>query len=343
MKPSNLFLAALAAVAVLVSAPAAAQYAGQSCIRKTESPTPATPTHFSFKMNGTFRIMQLTDLHCTLDYRSDHIFPMLSQLIQFEQPDLIVITGDAVYSANDEVLWRRLGDFLASQHIPYAVTLGNHDAERISRGRVYDIIRTLPLCVNAQFNPSGERQGDFVIPLYAYDDPAKVEARLYVMDSNDYNADDHSYRGFTAEQVAWYRSQSEEAERRDGRQSNALLFCHVPLHEFREAYDTHPVAGFRLEGECPARDNTGMFDELLRRGEVTGVFAGHEHTNNYVAQLKGIGMAYGRYSGGFGEYQELLSGARIIELKAGGRGFTTWERLANNSVVRRVTLPEQER
>ena len=55
MKPSNLFLAALAAVAVLVSAPAAAQYAGQSCIRKTESPTPATPTHFSFKMNGTFR------------------------------------------------------------------------------------------------------------------------------------------------------------------------------------------------------------------------------------------------------------------------------------------------
>jgi len=82
-----------------------------------------------------------------------------------------------------------------------------------------------------------------------------------------------------------------------------------------------------------------MFDAVLHRGDVCGIFAGHDHANNYVTEYRGVALGFGRYSGTFGEYQELLSGARMFELKAGERAFTTWERLANNSVARRRTFP----
>lgn len=340
MKFNRLLGAAALCATLLAAIPAAAQYAGQSCMAQAPTTVREAPAHFGFRMNGTFRVMQLTDLHMTADFRSDHLFPMLGQLIQYEQPDLIVITGDLIYAPCDEVLWRRLGDFLASQNVPYAITLGNHDAERIPRRKVYEIIRSLPLCVNAAFNPEGDRPGDFVIPIHAFDDAKATEAVLYVMDSNDYNADDHSYAGFEPAQVAWYEATSARIEKKTGRKPNALMFFHVPLHEFTEAVKTGcPLTGFRLENECPARDNSGMFDAVLRRGDVSGIFAGHDHANNYVTEYRGVALGFGRYSGTFGEYQELLSGARMIELKAGERGFTTWERLANNSVARRCSFP----
>ncbi len=290
-----------------------------------------------FGSDGRFRIMQLTDLHYTAaEHQSGHVLPLVAKLVEWEHPDLIVLTGDLVYARNAERLLRRIGAALAATGVPYAVTLGNHDAEQgLTRDEVYGVIRTLPGCINARYNADDERQGDFVIPLQGTD--GRVAARIYMMDSNDYNADDHSYAGVDAAQVAWYERRSEELERQCGRKVPALLFLHIPLNEFAEAFDADPQAvGFRLERECPGRDNHGLFEALVRRGEVMGLFAGHDHANNYVARKKGIALGYGRYSGGFAEYQELLSGARLFELRQGEEGFVTWERLANGREARRT-------
>lgn len=299
-------------------------------------------TELRFQSNGRFRIMQLTDLHYTDHARqSGHVLPMLAELIAREKPDLIVLTGDLIYARPAEKLLRRIGIFLSKQGVPYAITLGNHDAEQgLTRAEVYDIIRTLPGCINAGYNPAAERQGDFVVPVTATD--GKCAAVLYVMDSNDYNADDHSYAGVGPEQVAWYVRQSEDMESRSEHKVNALVFLHIPLPEYPEAFNRDPQrVGFRLEKECTGRDNYGMFDAMVRRGDVTGIFAGHDHANNYIAVKEGIALGYGRYSGGFAEYQELLSGARMIELHQDRRGFTTWERLANGREVRRTVFPRQ--
>lgn len=300
------------------------------------------PEPFRFNASGEFTVMQLTDLHYNAaEVHSAHIPPMLEKMILAERPDLIIVTGDLIYSRPGDVLMREICGILARQGVPYAVTLGNHDAEQgVSQAELHELLRTLPGCVNGRYDTGKEASGDFVIPVLSADG-TREEARLYVMDSNDYNTDDHSYKGFTAEQVAWYTSRSSEAEARNGYKANGLLFFHIPLPEYAEAYNTAPVTGFRIERECPPRDNTGMFSALVEQGEVTGCFAGHDHSNNYVAEKEGIALAYGRYSGGFAEYQELLSGARIIHLTEGKRGFTTWERLANGRRNREVTFPRQ--
>lgn len=296
-----------------------------------------------FDEEGAFRIMQLTDLHFDGNdsWRSEHVPGLLLRMIRAERPDLIVITGDLIYRTPGAALMSSICGAIASSGVPYAVALGNHDAEQgVSHEELYALIRTLPGCVNARYNAPAERQGDFVIPILARDGK-REEARLYVMDSNDYNADDHSYKGFTAEQVAWYRTQCADAAARNGRRTNALIFFHVPLPEFGEAYRTGLIAGSRLEAECPARDNRGMFRALVEGGEVSGVFVGHDHSNNYVAQKEGIALVYGQYSGGYAEYQELVSGARMIALTEGRPGFTTWVHFANGRQKYRIDFPAQ--
>lgn len=302
----------------------------------------ATAQEFRFDENGEFKIMQLTDLHFNGEgWQSEFVPGMLARMISFEKPDLIVITGDLIYRTPGAAIMSQICGAIAAQGIPYAVTLGNHDAEQgLDHAGLYALIRTLPGCVNGRYNLPHERQGDFVIPILSHNG-RREEARLYVMDSNDYNADDHTYKGFTAEQVAWYSAQCAAAARRNGYKSNGLLFFHVPLREYAEAFDTAPVTGVRLEAECPARDNTGMFRALADGGEVIGVFAGHDHSNNYVARKEGIALCYGHYSGGYGEYQELVSGSRLILLREGRRGFETWVRLANLRDKWRVTFPQE--
>ena len=248
---------------------------------------------FRYGGNGEFTVMQLTDLHYNgAGWQSDHIPGMLVRLIESEKPDLVVVTGDLIYAAPGEPLLREICGTIASTDTPYAVAWGNHDAEQgLTHAELNAIARTLPKCVNGYYASDPLHPCDFVIPVLSKDG-SREEARLYVMDSNDYNADDHSYKGFTPEQVAWYRATADEAAKRNGYRSNGLMFFHIPLNEYAEAFDTAPVAGsgFRLERECPPRDNTGMFRAAANCGEIIGIFAGHDHSNNYIAEKEGIDL-----------------------------------------------------
>ncbi len=63
MKSRRLFSAAALCAALLAALPAAAQYAGQSCTAHAGATVRQAPAQFGFRMNGTFRVMQLTDPH----------------------------------------------------------------------------------------------------------------------------------------------------------------------------------------------------------------------------------------------------------------------------------------
>ena len=68
-----------------------------------------------------------------------------------------------------------------------------------------------------------------------------------------------------------------------------------------------------------------------------GVFAGHDHDNNYIGDLHGIALAYSQLSG-FGGYGKDRRGARIIELTEGEPGFTSWIRIQQG-----IEFPYQHR
>lgn len=54
-----------------------------------------------------------------------------------------------------------------------------------------------------------------------------------------------------------------------------------------------------------------------------GVFAGHDHTNDYWSRLHGIRLCYGRVTGD-NAGGKVKRGARVIRLTAGEADFDMW-------------------
>jgi predicted MPP superfamily phosphohydrolase len=101
-----------------------------------------------------FKIVQFSDLHIHPKV-SDAFLQKLVRKIKMSSPDLIVFTGDFLYSAsmNDE---RRLGNFLNSLSAPYGcyAVLGNHDYDAcvsVNHMGDYDIISTKKSPFNKAF------------------------------------------------------------------------------------------------------------------------------------------------------------------------------------------------
>ena len=62
-------------------------------------------------------------------------------------------------------------------------------------------------------------------------------------------------------------------------------------------------------------------------GDVLGIFAGHDHNNDFVGSLTGICLGYGRKTGYASAYHEILErGARVIELHENEKKFDTYVR-----------------
>jgi hypothetical protein len=77
-----------------------------------------------------------------------------------------------------------------------------------------------------------------------------------------------------------------------------------------------------------------MFAAMHEMGDVMGVFVGHDHVNDFIGDLHGIRLAYGRATG-YNTYgrQGMARGARVIRLVEGEQDFTTWLRLEGGEKV----------
>jgi hypothetical protein len=103
------------------------------------------------------------------------------------------------------------------------------------------------------------------------------------------------------------------------------------------------IVGQRFEVECPGAVNSGMFYAMWSQRDIMGIFAGHNHTNDYIGLNQGIALAYGRWSGSETTYggRYVTHGARLIELSQdGGRSFRTWIRQRGGETLFDVHVPD---
>jgi hypothetical protein len=224
------------------------------------------------------------------------------------------------------------------------VAFGNHDDEaRVSREELLVYLSDRPFCLmQDEAGPDVAGVGNYT--LVVRNGAGEAEFLLYCMDSRSYSlAGDRGIEGygwFDPSQIRWFESTNERwLEARPGIRS--LLFFHIPLPEYREAFDRGDFRkGVRKEKECAPDINTGMGAALALQGNVLGTFVGHDHNNNYATLWQGIALCYGYFSGGNSYGKLPLNGARIILLEEGGEGFSTWLRRRDGKVLHRVELPE---
>ena len=289
----------------------------------------------TFNDDGEFRMLQLTDCHMKFENPEEHskTLARIDHVVNAEHPDVIVFTGDVVTGIRETRadMWNIVLKQMDSYKIPYVIAYGNHDAEgfpELTRPEMSGIVASGKYALNT-LNEAGEL-ADMHIPVY----PGKGDKPafdIYVLDSHDY-AEKYGYDNkygkyawFTHEQVEWLRNECiARTEANGGVSVPSMAFFHIPLCEYEEAAAKGPVIGVKGEGVCSGPINSGMFAAMYETGSVMGVFAGHDHNNNYIVNHCGIALGYGGFSGDDTTYNNLAHGLRIIVVKEGVREFTTW-------------------
>lgn len=270
-----------------------------------------------------FKILHLTDIHIggstfssIKDYKA---LDACYKLIEYTHPDLVIVTGDMVFplgimslSLNNQAPVTQFASFMRNVGIPWAFTYGNHDTESIATGSKEDIQELYK-------SLSYKRSGNLLYPCVQPDITGRnnqyiklenpdgsIRQVLFLIDSNDYTgAGVNDYDYIHDDQVEWYARQVEKLNAEQNRIVPSMLFFHIPLQEYRTAYNIYQQGGDEVKyffgkiGEtmikpiCCSDYPSRLFDTAYKLGSTKAMFCGHDHYNNISMEYKGIRLTYG--------------------------------------------------
>lgn len=287
-----------------------------------------------FNAEGHFKIVQITDMHISLQKgQSEVCYELIREAIETEKPDLIVFTGDQVTEYKPEKAWKRLVKQMEKSKVAWTMVFGNHDHEQgLTRDQIFGMVKKAPNCLMEKGNVKGV--GNFILGIEGSTSD-KEAATLYFMDSHA-NCEQWGIGGYQwidFSQIAWFIEQSKQ------HRCPSLVFLHIPLPEYNEALKGKIIGG-KGEDICSPRLNSGLYTALKESGRVFGVFAGHDHENDFVGEYYGIALGYGRVSAGKNAYGNLSPGMRVIVLTEGKREFETYIRLKGGDIVGTCKYPD---
>lgn len=270
--------------------------------------------------NKKFKMMQLTDIHLgQLPFNEDDekTLHMLNKHIKKENPDLIVITGDLIWSEgvkDPENTYKELINLLNEHPIPVVITYGNHDSEEtLTRRELREIENRLVNIVDKQnkFVDSRDREA-FTIEL---SEEEVLKHVCYFFDTGSMSPlDNESYDFVSIEQINWYE-QTRQKYQMIHSETKDLCFLHIPLPEYVEAGKRIKEGYFWEQNPRIASPslNTGLFSRFVFNEHIKYIFCGHDHDNNFIGEYLGINCVYGNVSG-YNCYGDLPRGYRLINI-----------------------------
>ena len=286
------------------------------------------------------KILGFTDMH--LDDKPGccrMTMKLLRETIEGEGPDLVVFVGDTVTGGENLARVQAFTALMTEMGVPWAPAIGNHEGDNpasVSREEMTRLFRKSPLCLMpdapARLSDGGKVWGaaNYSVPLY--NDEGRMVHRLIFLDGgSDMSREDmvkfgwgsreKPYDDYLKEsQIAWYR----ETVRAD--ECPSMVFCHIPLPEFREAAERGElISGGNHERICCCPHNSGMFDAMLEEGRTIAFAAGHDHVNDSHYLYKGIRLIYNRMSGlssynavSEGKADRLMQGCSVYYIHSDG-------------------------
>lgn len=300
-----------------------------------------------FNSDHKFKIMQIADTQ-EIPAVSPDTLSLINNALDREKPDLVIFTGDQIkgYSKKfkkDPAIIENTIDILvepiAKINIPFMVTYGNHDAQcGVDNRGQYKFYAKYDNFISGNLR-NADDVGTADIQIYSSTEDKPV-FELYIIDSHGKAKDGAGYAPVDKEQIEWYVSRREQLKAENGDYLPSLVFQHIPVPEFFDvikkvpkgakgavpAYGEHEneyfvlndetiaEGGFMLESPASPDVNTGEFEAMSEKGDVLGIYVGHDHNNSFVVKYKGVDLGYTQGAGfnvyGPGENR----GVRIFEL-----------------------------
>ena len=300
-----------------------------------------------FGKNGEFKILVLAD---TQDYAEPHqrMMDFIVKMLDETKPDIIVFPGDNVIETNEEKFRKGAKALLAplnERGIPYAYTFGNHDDEfGMTKEQMKNIFESIGDCRTVDSAPGITGVGNCVLEV-ASSDGERTAYYLWMIDSNSYDSEVGGYDHLHDDQLDWIKSTAAELKAKNG-DVPSMFFQHIVpaeafdlliesslpagtegTHEYRgKNYALHlkeGARGYLGEFPCPPSVPTDEIGTLVEIGGVVGVISGHDHSNAFVGNVRGIdliqcpGMTFADYG------DDICRGCRLITLHEGSMDYDT--------------------
>lgn len=297
--------------------------------------------------NGDFKTLVLADVHAPGKI-AEEVEQNIRKLVDEEQPDLVIFTGDNAICSNEETLRAALDSmvgYIESKGIAWCHVYGNHDHDGgLSKEQMQPIYESYEYCVSKWGDKDLFGVGNYVLPVYEYESD-KISSLVWCLDSgsrlsdedrkdyiptrpidniampdNIFNAimgiHNSPYDYIHADQVQWYCETSVFFEEYFGRKIPSIMAFHIPLQESFFAWTNREGlgnwTGEKNEDVSCSQINTGLFTMLVHRGDVLAVVNGHDHTNSFMVEYKGIKLCYSPGVSTYGYHDTNVMGGRVF-------------------------------
>ena len=312
--------------------------------------TDKTPINKELRFNadGKFKILQISDIQDGITL-APIAKDFISDLVDREQPDLIVLTGDNTTSDMKTKGLARIAinNFMSvfeEKGVPVAAVFGNHEDLRtqISKSTQMEIYESYDCFIGCAGDENISGVGNYNLPILASDSD-KTVFNVWCIDSGTYN-DENDLGGYGCvkkDQLEWYVNTSDALKAANGGVPvPSIAFQHIIVPEICETLkevdegtegalvcdsygdmegkyyvlpDYAAEGGIMHEFPSPPRYSNGEFDAMLRQGDVLAIAVGHDHVNSFVVPYKGIDII-NTPSIGFQSYGDETRGARVFIL-----------------------------
>ena len=291
-----------------------------------------------FNKDGKFKILMMSDIQETLDCHP-RTMPAMHKLVETVQPDLVVLGGD---NCNGKTLktelelreyLKMISAPMEERKIPWMHVFGNHDhdieVEQVYQNKMYE---AHDYCVS-KHTEGIYGASNYVLPIWS-SKKDEIAYAVWALDTNrkinDTGLAVHEdmkpmKRPQPAErwdilhfdQLMWYWNSSVELEKHAGKKVHGALFMHIAPWEFQYVVDNPDVTGCTgstVEKMLLGAFNSGIFAEILQRGDIKAIGCGHSHEDCFQGEFCGITMALDACAGYSPYGLEELRGGRVFEI-----------------------------
>ena len=325
-------------------------------------------TPLRFDENGEFRILHLCDFQDDYPIEKETV-TYTNYVIDKYQPHIVVLGGDNCVASKEtkEAAIKEICDIFVAKKTYFTLVFGNHDDEQgVDKDTLLKYYQKFGGKYCLAYDDDTSLHGAAIHNLTVRaSDSNEIKFNLWMFDTNTYVYDENDpskrlgYDNVREDQIEWYKEKSAQLEKETGRKVNSIAFQHMVPPEVYDAmfptfpFDLSPVTetynngkhypvifpntstfkGHIYEPPSPGVYNHGHYSAMVERGDVLGVFVGHDHENSYETEHKGIkiintpGITYNAYS------SEFIKGGRLITVNEEDTTEFTSEVLAVNDIA----------
>lgn len=324
------------------------------------------PDVLHFNENGEFKILHICDGQDGYPAK-EKMITYINYMVKTYKPNLVVLGGDNTV-ANEEAKELAIEEYVkpfVENGVYFTLVFGNHDDEQgVDKDTLLKYYQKYGGKYCLAYEAKDELHGSAIhnLPVLS-SDGEKIKFNLWMFDTGTYVYDEEGnrlgYDSVTPDQIEWYKETAAKLEAEAGEKVYSLAFQHMIPPEVYEAIypsvsfdikyvtetyndgknylvltpNTNAFEGHIYEPASPGVYNHGHFSSMAETGDVLGVFAGHDHINDYVTEYDGIkivntpGVSFNAYG------NEFVRGSRLITVKEDNTSEFTSEVITVNDAV----------